>query len=51
MGKSSLMVRMMRHLQQEGFICAAIDMTRLGSENITPAQWYKGLMVDRVLTC
>jgi len=29
MGKSSLMVRMMRHLQQEGFICAAIDMTRL----------------------
>jgi PAS domain S-box-containing protein len=46
MGKSSLMVRMMRHLQQEGFICAAIDMTRLGSENITPAQWYKGLMVE-----
>jgi len=33
------------HLQQEGFICAAIDMTRLG-ENITPAQWYKGLMVE-----
>jgi len=32
-----------------GFICAAIDMTRLGSENITPAQWYKvngGVMAE-----
>ncbi|BAY29088.1 serine/threonine kinase [Nostoc carneum NIES-2107] len=46
MGKSSLMVRMMHHFQQEGFRCAAIDMTRLGSENITPAQWYKGLAVE-----
>ena len=46
MGKSSLMVRMMHHLQQEGFSCAAIDMTRLGSENVTPAQWYKGLAVE-----
>ncbi|TVP61667.1 MAG: GAF domain-containing protein [Nodularia sp. (in: Bacteria)] len=46
MGKSSLMVRMMHHLQQEGFCCAAIDMTRIGSENITPEQWYKGLAVE-----
>lgn len=46
MGKSSLMLRMMHHLQQEGFSCAAVDMTRLGSENITPAQWYKGLAVE-----
>ncbi|MBF2007071.1 MAG: AAA family ATPase [Chlorogloeopsis fritschii C42_A2020_084] len=46
MGKSSLMVRMMHHLQQEGFSCAAIDMTRLGSENITAVQWYKGLAVE-----
>lgn len=46
MGKSSLMVRMIHHLQQEGFSCAAIDITRLGSENITPAQWYKGLIVE-----
>ncbi|PSB45508.1 hypothetical protein C7B80_16770 [Cyanosarcina cf. burmensis CCALA 770] len=46
MGKSSLMVRMMHHLQQEGFSCGAIDMTRLGSENITPVQWYKGLVVE-----
>ncbi|MEH2239225.1 AAA-like domain-containing protein [Nostoc sp.] len=46
MGKSSLMVRMIHHLQQEGFSCVAIDITRLGSENITPAQWYKGLIVE-----
>ncbi|MDJ0715311.1 MAG: AAA family ATPase [Prochloraceae cyanobacterium] len=46
MGKSSLMVRMMQHLQHEGFCCAAIDMTRIGSENITPDQWYKGLAVE-----
>ncbi len=46
MGKSSLMVRMMHHLKQEGFCCVAIDMTRLGSENITPDQWYKGLAVE-----
>nr|WP_017315695.1 AAA-like domain-containing protein [Mastigocladopsis repens] len=46
MGKSSLMVRMMHHLQQEGFCCAAIDMSRIGSENISPQQWYKGLAVE-----
>lgn len=46
MGKSSLMVRMLHHLQQQGFSCAAIDMSRIGSENITPAQWYKGLAVE-----
>jgi HAMP domain-containing protein len=45
-GKSSLMVRMMRHLQQEGYLCVAIDMTRIGGENITLEQWYKGLVVE-----
>ncbi|NJK51165.1 HAMP domain-containing protein [Candidatus Gracilibacteria bacterium] len=46
MGKSSLMVRMMYHLQQEGYRCAAIDMTRIGGENVTSEQWYKGLAVE-----
>ncbi len=45
-GKSSLMVRMIHLLQGEGFSCAAIDMTRIGSENITPQQWYKGLAAE-----
>ena len=46
MGKSSLMVRMMHHLQHEGVSCGAIDMTRIGSENVTPEQWYKGLTAE-----
>lgn len=46
MGKSSLMVRMMHHLNHEGFSCGAIDLTRIGSENITPEQWYKGFAVE-----
>ncbi len=46
MGKSSLMVRMMHHFQHEGLSCGAIDLTRIGSENITPEQWYKGFAVE-----
>ncbi|MEQ8755947.1 MAG: AAA-like domain-containing protein [Coleofasciculus sp. G1-WW12-02] len=46
MGKSSLLVRTCHRLQQEGFICATIDMTMIGSETITPTQWYKGLILD-----
>ena len=46
MGKSSLMVRMIHHFQQEGYCCVPIDMTRIGSENITPNQWYKGFAFE-----
>ncbi|NEP97900.1 AAA family ATPase [Moorena sp. SIO3F7] len=46
MGKSSLMVRMINHLNHEGISCGAIDLTRIGSENVTPDQWYKGLAVE-----
>ncbi len=46
MGKSSLMVRMVHHLQHEGVCCAPIDMTRIGSENVTPDQWYKGVSFE-----
>ena len=38
MGKSSLLVRTLHRLQAEGFQCSTIDMTRIGSENITPLQ-------------
>jgi AAA-like domain/Protein of unknown function (DUF3365) len=48
MGKSSLMVRMINHLQHEGICCAPIDMTRIGSENVTPDQWYKGIAFELV---
>ncbi|NEQ85812.1 MAG: hypothetical protein F6K26_38630 [Moorea sp. SIO2I5] len=46
MGKSSLRLRIKHRLQQAGFSCASIDMTRIGSETITPQQWYKGLVVE-----
>lgn len=44
MGKSSLLVKTKHHLQQEGYKCATIDLTNIGCENITPQQWYKGLV-------
>ena len=46
MGKSSLMVRMINQLQHEGVCCASIDLTRIGSENITLDQWYLGLALE-----
>ncbi len=46
MGKSSLMVRMVEHLQHEGIACAPIDMTCIGSEQVTPDQWYKGIAFE-----
>lgn len=46
MGKSSLRSRTKHRLQHAGYHCASIDMTRIGSENITPSQWYKGVVVD-----
>ncbi|MEO0847118.1 MAG: CHASE2 domain-containing protein [Cyanobacteria bacterium J06648_1] len=44
MGKSSLLVRTKYHLENCGFCCAALDLTGIGSDNITPEQWYKGLI-------
>ncbi|HBB30805.1 MAG TPA: hypothetical protein DDZ80_29100 [Cyanobacteria bacterium UBA8803] len=46
MGKSSLLVQARHRLQQEGFRCSTVDMTRIGSETITPAQWYKGIVTE-----
>lgn len=45
-GKSSLRVRTRRRLQQAGFRCATIDMTSIGSETVTPPQWYKSLIFE-----
>ncbi|HAC63993.1 MAG TPA: hypothetical protein DCF68_10755 [Cyanothece sp. UBA12306] len=44
MGKSSLRVRIKNRLQQEGYRCASLDLTNIGSETTTPIQWYKGLI-------
>lgn len=46
MGKSSLLVRTKHHLEAEGYKCSTVDMTNIGSENITASQWYKGIVAD-----
>ncbi len=44
MGKTSLRVRTMHRLQAEGVACGAVDLTKIGSQDITPEQWYAGVM-------
>ncbi|MEG3897221.1 MULTISPECIES: WD40 domain-containing protein [unclassified Microcoleus] len=51
MGKSSLRVRAMRRLQAEGTVCAFIDLTGIGKENVTPEKWYAGIVNSLVSSC
>ncbi|NET36636.1 MAG: hypothetical protein F6K19_32175, partial [Cyanothece sp. SIO1E1] len=44
MGKSSLRVQTMQQLQQEGVACAVIDITSIGGQQVTPKQWYAGVI-------
>lgn len=44
MGKSSLRVQVMQRLQTEGFACAVVDITAIGTADITPEQWYAGVI-------
>ncbi|MFN6571647.1 AAA-like domain-containing protein [Dendronalium sp. ChiSLP03b] len=46
MGKSSLLQRTSYRLKKEGYECAYLDVTRLGSEDTTPEQWYKGIIIS-----
>ncbi|NER95663.1 MAG: hypothetical protein F6J86_17805, partial [Symploca sp. SIO1B1] len=48
MGKSSLRVRTMQRLQQAGVSCAALDLTGIGSENVTPLGWYQSIFYELV---
>ncbi|GAA6617380.1 AAA-like domain-containing protein [Scytonema sp. NUACC26] len=45
MGKSSLLQRISYLLEQEGCACVYIDVSRLGSDETTPLQWYKGTIL------
>lgn len=45
MGKSSLMLRTAARLRQSGIGVAALDLTGIGT-NLTPEQWYSGLIVQ-----
>ena len=44
MGKSSLRVRTMARLQADGVVCVSIDMTAIGSAEVTAEQWYLGVL-------
>ncbi|MEP0885839.1 AAA-like domain-containing protein [Trichocoleus sp. ST-U3] len=44
MGKSSLWVQTMNRLQSEGVCCGVIDLTAIGTQEITPEQWYASVV-------
>lgn len=46
MGKSSLRVQAKHRLQQAGFSCVSVDITNIGSETVTAAQWYRGVAAE-----
>lgn len=43
-GKSSLRVQTIRRLQAAGIACAVIDITTIGTQQITPEQWYASII-------
>jgi len=49
MGKSSLKVQTMQRLQAEGVACAAIDLTRIGTSDMEPEQWYSSV-IDSIIS-
>jgi hypothetical protein len=44
MGKSSLSVQTMHRLQAVGICCGAIDLTAIGTQEVTPEQWYASVV-------
>jgi WD40 repeat protein len=42
MGKSSLQVQTLQRLQGEGIACATIDISDIGSQQVSPDKWYGG---------
>lgn len=43
MGKSSLEVRTRKRLEAEGFACTLIDLTQIGTQQVSADQWYATL--------
>ncbi len=48
MGKSSLRVRTMKRLVQQGIVCAEIELAGIGSQQITASQWYGGIIQELI---
>ncbi|MEB3311408.1 MAG: CHASE2 domain-containing protein [Snowella sp.] len=51
MGKSSLRVSTTQRLQQDGTVCIFIDLTGMGSQDVTPEKWYAGIVKWLVSDC
>ena len=51
MGKSSLRVRAMEQLKKEGTVCIFIDLTGMGTQDLTPEKWYAGIVRSLVSAC
>ncbi|WP_440875914.1 response regulator [Thalassotalea sp. PLHSN55] len=45
-GKSSLLLKTKKLMQSSGYKCSYIDISRIGSINITSEQWYAGLAFE-----
>ena len=43
MGKSSLRVQVKNRLERQGYACVSLDMTNIGSQAMSPLQWYKSI--------
>jgi CHASE2 domain-containing sensor protein len=48
MGKSSLRIHTMFKLQAEGIACAEIELSGIGSQQITAQQWYGGIIQELI---
>ncbi len=47
-GKSSLRIQTMARLQAEGIACTEIELSGIGSQQITASQWYGGMIQELV---
>jgi len=46
MGKSSLRLQAMYRLREEGVACVSLDLTNIGTSDVTSEQWYRGLCFE-----
>ncbi len=46
MGKSSLRIQTMSKLEAQGIVCGEIELSGIGSQEITPIQWYGGIIQE-----
>lgn len=44
MGKSSLRIQVAKRLRAEGILCIAVDLSEIGSHNISREKWYAGFI-------